>query len=181
MSFGSSRSMSVISWNSSRISTAWRSRSAASSPGQLEQALQRLVQVLRRSPGREAEADRGVLRVDDHGRPDAQVLEHAQALLDPKQRGRNVLVDGGASFSASRSLVGVVIRSTWATSTRFHQPLRHPPHERRLAVPAGREQHHVLAVADVCLELRDLVLAVGERVIERQRAVAEGVGRFGSH
>ena len=56
------------------------------------------------------------------------------------------------------------------------QLLRRAPHQRRLAEAAQREDDDVLPVANVGLELGDLRLAVGERLIERERAVAEGVG-----
>ena len=55
--------------------------------------------------------------------------------------------------------------------------LDRPPDQRRLAVAAGGEDDDVLAVAGVGDELGDLVLAVRERLVERQRAEAEGVRR----
>ena len=81
-----------------------------------------------------------------------------------------------ASFSASLAGVGVVIRSTLRHEHLLaHELVRRPPDERGLAVAARREDHDVLAVADVGLELGDLLLAVRERVVERERAEAERV------
>ena len=72
--------------------------------------------------------------------------------------------------------VGVVIRSTEATSTpSAHEVLRDAPHQRRLAIAARREDDDVLAVADVGPQLGDLLLAIGEGIVERQRAVAKGI------
>ena len=55
--------------------------------------------------------------------------------------------------------------------------LGHPPDERRLAVPPRREDDDVLTVQDVRQQLGDLGLAIGERLVERERAVAEGIRR----
>src|SRR4029453_6778604 len=49
-----------------------------------------------------------------------------------------------------------------------------PEHERGLAVAARCEDHHVLPVADVRLQLAQLPLAVGERLVEGGRAGAGG-------
>ena len=51
------------------------------------------------------------------------------------------------------------------------------PDQRRFAVAPRREDDDVLAVQDVELELLDLSLAIRERLVERQPAEAEGVGR----
>src|SRR5215210_3200480 len=51
--------------------------------------------------------------------------------------------------------------------------------ERRLAVAAWSEHDDVLAVQHVRAQLRQLVFAVGERLVEREGAVAEGVRRGG--
>ena len=47
--------------------------------------------------------------------------------------------------------------------------------ERGLAVAPRGEDHHVLPVADVGAQLGDLRLAVGERLVERERAEPERV------
>jgi hypothetical protein len=57
------------------------------------------------------------------------------------------------------------------------QLLRHAPDQRGLAVAPGREDDDVLAVGHVGLELGDLALAVGEGLVERERAEAERIGR----
>ena len=53
------------------------------------------------------------------------------------------------------------------------------PDERGLPVAARREDDDVLAVSRVGDELRDLLRPVGERVVERERAVAERIGQLG--
>ena len=84
-----------------------------------------------------------------------------------------------ASFAASRSFVGVVIRSTSTTSmpSAVH-PAERRLDERGLAVAAGRDQGDVLAVPEVARELVELGLAVGERLVGDEVAVGERVPRM---
>ena len=106
-------------------------------------------------------------------------------LRSPKIRSRSLARSSGeatsswiarASFSASLAGVGVVMRSTLATSTRSRaQLLRRPPHQRGLAVAPRREDHDVLPVADVGAQLGDLGLAVREGLVEGERAELEGI------
>jgi hypothetical protein len=147
---------------------------------QREQPLERRLDVGRRAPGLESERDRGVLGVDRHGRRDPQPAEDRQrALARAEQRRRDAFVD------RLRELLGELL----ARGRRHQVDLRGedtlPPEvgdraqdEGGLAVAARCEDHHVLPVADVRLQLSQLPLAVGERLVEGERAVAEGVLRL---
>ena len=153
-----------------------RPRSAASCAGQLEQPLDRGVQVVAALGDREAERHVAGLGLDRDRRAHAQVGEDPQALLGAQQRRGDVVVD------RARELLGELGRrrrrhqvDAGHEHLLAHQLVRCAPHERGLAVAARREDDDVLAVADVGLELGDLLLAVGERVVERERAEAEGI------
>ena len=175
MSFGRSGSMSTTSWNSSRTSATVGSllRELARQRGQ---ALERRLDVGRRAPGLEAERNGGVLGVDRHRRGDPEPAEHRERLLArAERRRRDALVD------RLRELLRELLRGRrHQVDLRGQHALASevgdgPEHERGLAVAARCEDHDVLPVADVRLQLAQLPLAVGERLVEGERAVAEGV------
>ena len=147
---------------------------------QVEELLDRRVDVGARVPGREAEPECAVGRVDGHHRQDPEPAEDLRrALPYPEERARDLLVD------RLRELRGELLLGRRAHQVDLsderpvpaHELLGSPPHERRLAVAPGGEHHHVLAVQDVRLELGELPLAVGERLVEREIAEAERVPR----
>ena len=169
--------MSTISWNSSKIRATRRPRSAPSSPG----SSSRRSSVARRSSGRWLASKPndslavsgstltvGLIRSPANTRRRSSAFSLREATSSWIAR---------ASFSASLASVGVVIRSTEADQhAPAHEVLRDAPHQRRLAIAARREHDDVLAVADVGPQLGDLLLAIGEGIVERQRAVAKGIG-----
>jgi hypothetical protein len=134
------------------------------------------VHVLGRGRGVERETDGAVVRVERHDRPQSQALEGTQALARTEQRRRDVVVDRlgelGGELRRGGDRHQVELRDQHVLG---HQLLRGPPDQRRLAVASRREHDDVLAVQDVGLELGELGLAVGERLVERQRAVAERI------
>ena len=145
---------------------------------ELEEALEGRLHVLRLPAGVEGEPDLAGVRLDRHHGRDPQPCEHAQTLARAKEDRGEVVVDRLGELLGEPLL-----------RRRGHQVhvgdehalldglLRDPPHERRLAVAPGGEDDDVLAVQDVGEELGDLGLAIRERLVERERAVAEGVRR----
>ena len=107
----------------------------------------------------------------------AQVREDLQALLRVPEASGQLLVDRlrqlRRELVLGRRAHQVHLRDEHAV---LDELLGHPPHQRGLAVPARREDHHVLAVAGVGYEAVDLVLAIREGLVEGERAELEGVG-----
>ena len=147
-------------------------------PGQLQQALERRIDVGPRVAGGEREAERAVGGVDRDRRRDPQPAEEGRsAITGPLEARQQVAVD-----RARELLRELLLRR------RRHQVdgcdqdalgeevLLRAPDERRLPIAPGGEDHDVLAVADVLLELAQLGVAIGERLVERQCAVAKRVG-----
>ncbi len=170
--------MSTISWNSSKTSSDLAPALGGELAGQLEQALEGRVDVLRLPAGVESEAELAGLRVDGDDGRDPEPGEHAQELLRAEEDRGDVVVDRLGELLRELLLRRrghqVDVRDEHALRDRL---LRDAPDERRLAVAPRGEDDDVLSVQDVGEELRDLGLAVGERVVERERAEAEGVRR----
>ena len=143
---------------------------------QLEQALERLVQVLGATRRAERERRRSVERVDRHDRDDAEAGEDPKAVPRPDERRGDVVVDRPreprGELLLRRGLHQVDLGDQ---DVLGHQLLRDPPQERGLAVAARGDERDVLAVLEVAAELAHLVLAVGERLVEREVAEREGV------
>ncbi len=149
-------------------------------PGELEQPLHRRDDVRGGGVRAEAEAEIAAVGVDRHGRRDPQALEHAQPLLGAEQGRGEVLVDrlrelvGEPAERRRRHQIDVGDERAAA-----HELLRRPPDERRLPEAPRREQDDVLPGERVGLQLGELTLPVGERLIERERAEAERVEAAG--
>ena len=148
---------------------------------QRQQVLERRAQVLGAIARVEAEGQLAGVGVDVDGRLDAQRPEDPQAVERLLLLGGDVLVD------RARELLGQLGHRRRRHEIdggdehlAAHELLGHPPHQRRLAVAPRGEDDHVLAVGDVGPELGDLALAIGEGLVERQRAEAERVG-YGRH
>ena len=145
---------------------------------QLEEPLERCVEILWLAARIEAEAELARGRVDGHDRGDPQAREDAQPLPRAEERRGEVVVDrlgellGEALRGRRRHEVDV--GDEHVLGDRL---LRDAPHERRLAVAPRSEDDDVLAVQDVGQELLDLGLAIGEGLVEGERAVAERVRR----
>src|SRR4051812_11994534 len=150
---------------------------------ELEQAFERRVDVGGRMGGAEREAQRAGVRVDRHGRDDPQPAEDPRGeALRPGQRAGDVLVDGG------RELLGELLlrRRAHEVDLRHehllaHEALLDAVDERRLAEPARGGDDDVLAVARIGQQLRDLGVAVGERLVAGEGAEAEGIGEGDGH
>ena len=147
--------------------------------GKLEEPLERRVEILWLAARVEAEAE---LAARSGRRSRSGVIRRPEKTRSRSRARKSVEARSSwivsASFSARRSVVGVVMRLTWATSTSCgDRLLRHAPHERRLAVAPRGEDDDVLAVQDVGQELLDLGFAIGEGLVEGERAVAERVRR----
>jgi hypothetical protein len=168
--------MSTTSWNSSKIRAALAL--GAELAGQRQQVLERRAQVLGPMSGVEAERQPPAVGIDvDRGR-DPQRAEDPQALERLLLRGRDVGVDRArellGQLGDGRRRHEVHRGDEHATADEL---LRDAPHQRRLAVAPGREDDDVLAVGDVGPQLGDLAHAVGEGLVERQRAETERVRR----
>jgi hypothetical protein len=145
---------------------------------ELEQALERRIDVLRLVAGGEAEAQRAGVRVDCHRRHDPQPAEDARAeVLRARERSRDVVVDRRRELLGElllrRRLHEVDLADEHAVAD---EALLDAVDERRLAEAPRREDHDVLAIAGVREQLRDLVVAVGERLVAGEGAEAERVG-----
>ena len=148
---------------------------------ELQQALERRLEVGRRVVDSEGEVVGAALRVDRDPGGDPQVAERGQRpLLDARSGGRDVLVDRGGELLRQLRLRRRGHQVDVGDEHVVADELLHRfPHQRRLPVAPGGEDDHVLAVEHVELELLDLRLAVRERLVEGEPAEAEGVrGRF---
>jgi hypothetical protein len=144
---------------------------------ELEQPLDRVVDVLLAAAGGEAEAKRSVGRVDLHRRNDPEATEEARGLLERLVDGRgDVRVDRlrerGREPLLRRRAHEVAVADEHLLPQRL---LGRAQDERRLAVAPRRVQEDVLAVAHVGRELAHLVLPVGERLVEGEIAERERV------
>ena len=145
---------------------------------QLEQRLDRVVDV--GSPARrpEAEAERAILRVDLHRRHDAQPAKELRcAFVGSTRRGVEVTVDRARKRRResllARDLEQIDIPHQGAFACGA---ARRAQYQRRLAVAPGRVDEHVLAVLQLGGKLAQLGLAVGEGRAECECAEAERVG-----
>src|SRR5215211_2168848 len=131
----------------------------------------------------ETERQRRVVRVDGHRRGDAQAAEDRERYLARAVNDRcDVLVN------RLRELLGELLlgRSRHQVDLGDEDPNRHQllldaPDQRRLPVAPRRQDHDVLAALCVGDELVDLRHAIGERLVERQRAIPEGVRMLRRH
>ena len=142
---------------------------------QLEEVLERVVDVGLGARSREAEARRAV-QVHGDRRRDSQRREDPQSLARLEERGRDVVVDRLGELA--RELL--LRRRRHEVDLDDENPLpdqlaERRPDGRRLPVAARRDDRDVLAVADVRLELGELGLAVGEGLVGDEIAVVEGV------
>ncbi len=141
-----------------------------------EQLLERRVDVLLGGARVEAERHRAVVGVDGDRGGQAQAREHLQALLRVPQPGGQLLVDRLRELRSQQVLRGGAHQVHLGDQDALpHELLRHPPEQRRLAVPARGEDDHVLAVAGIGDERVDLDLSVRERRVQRQGPESEGV------
>ncbi len=169
--------MSTTSWNSSSTRTTGAVALGGEAARQLQQPLERLVEVLARArrPRRRTRASRPRDRRSRWAPPAGRENTRSRSLARNSGVARSSWIVL-ASLAASAARDGVVIRSIWATSTLLgDQLLGDLPDQRRLAVPARREHDDVLAVVRVGEQLGHLCLAVGERLVQRERAEAERV------
>ena len=146
---------------------------------QLEQPFERGIDILGRVASVEAEADAAGVRVEHDLRRDPKAAEERRDLLPHARAGcRHVVVDrrgellGELLFRRRREQVD--LRDEHVAGG--DELLGGAPDERGLAVAARREDDHVLAVSQVCGQLAELGLAVRERFVEGEVAVAEGIG-----
>ena len=145
---------------------------------QLEQPLDRVVDVGPAAADLEAEAQRAVARVDLDRRPDAQAAEELGRTLERlTDRRGDVRVDR-LRQRRRQALLRRRLHQVAVADQRLatHRLLCSAQHQRRLAVPAWGVDEHVLPVAHVGDELAELVLPVGERFVEGEVAEGEGIG-----
>ena len=145
---------------------------------QLEQPLDRVVDVGPAATDLEAEAQRAVARVDLDRRPDAQAAEELGRTLERLTDGRG---DVGVDRLRQRRRQALLRRRHHQVAVAdqhlpTHRLLCSAQHQRRLAVPAWGVDEHVLPVAHVGDELAELVLPVGEGFVEGEVAEGEGIG-----
>ena len=118
----------------------------------------------------EREGVGALVRVDRDARADPQAAEGPQRrLARPLERRGDVLVDRGGE-ALGEALLGRRRHQVDVADEHVGggELLHGPPDQRRLAVPARSEDHHVLTVDDVELELLDLALAIGECLVQGQ-------------
>ena len=144
---------------------------------QLEDPLQRRVDILGGVTGGEAERHRAVVGIERHHRSDPESPEELRrTVARPQERAGDVLVDRRGQLRGElllrRGLHQIHLRDQDALP---RQLLRRPEDERRLAVPARGEDDDVEPVADVRLELTQLVVPVGERRVEGEIAEVERI------
>src|SRR5581483_9245505 len=145
---------------------------------ELEQSLERGIDVRRRETGAEPEPNTTVLGVDRDGRTDSQSPEDVgRALARPHQRRRDLVVDRLGQPRREQLLR----RGPHQVDLRDErlaagdELAARPPHEGALAVPTWGEHHDVLAVPNVGGQLTELELSVREHLVERQIAEIEGI------
>ena len=114
----------------------------------------------------------GDRRLRPAGRETAPGPARARARAARRCSRRSSAASRSASLSLSASSSGRPRRRAPAPSA---SSLTRAPDQRGLSVAARGEDHDVLAVADVGDQLGELAVAVGERLIERQRAEAKRV------
>ena len=134
---------------------------------QLDEGLDRRVDVGDVVACAEREAEARVVRVDRDRRLDAQAAkEREPAFARADQRRRDVLVDRlGETRCQPLLRRGRHQVDVGDEDAPAQQLLDRTEHERRLPVPPRAEDHDVLAVAHVRDELRKLALAVGESLV----------------
>ena len=145
--------------------------------GELEEALERRVDVVGPLAGLEPERERAVGRVEGDSGRDSEPAEDARRLLaGAVDDGRDVLVD------RLRELLGELLLGRRRHQVDLgdehavrDQPLADPPDERGLSVAPRGEDHDVLSALSVRHQLGDLACAIGERVVERECPVAKRV------
>src|SRR5581483_10271135 len=149
---------------------------------QLEESLERGVDVRTLVAGAKGEAQVSRLRVDGHHRRDPQAGDDVRhALADSEERFRDLVVDRFCERSCQ-----LLLRRGQHEVHLGHEDLapsdetlRCAPDERRLAVSARREDDDVLAVSHVGRQLCELPLAIGEPGVQGDVAEVEGVAVAG--
>ena len=124
----------------------------------------------------EAEAERAVYRVDGDRRRDPQSAEDPEVLLGPRDRAeqmvRDLLGEPPRELLLGRGEHQVDFRDERLAAREL---LRHAPDQRRLPVAARGKDDDVLPVAGIAEQCGNLGVAVGERVVQRDRPVPERV------
>src|SRR5207248_509238 len=149
-------------------------------PEQLEKRLDGLVDVGLSPRAPEAERERRVVRIELHRRPDPQVSEESRRAFERLPRRR---VDVAVNGFRQRGREALLRRDPQQIAVADEDPVRDRllggrQDERRLAVAPWRVDENVLAVAHGGAELRELVLAVGEGLVEREGSELERVVMF---
>ena len=146
---------------------------------ELEQPLDRRVDVRRPADRLEREPDAAVAGVELDRRPHAEAADDRARPLEQALDGREEVVDDRLRETRSephlrRRPHQVAVRDEHLVGEHL---LHRAEDERRLPVAAGREHDDVLPVAHVRRQRRDLRVPVRERVVLRERAERERVGR----
>ena len=146
--------------------------------GQLQQPVDRVVDVLPTSARGEGEADVALERVDLDRRLHPQRADERRRSLDQLAgRGGEIVEDRlrerGRKALLRRRSHQVAVRDENLLALGI---LDRAEGERRLPEPSGRQDDDVLPAPEVGDELRELALPVDERVVESEGAEGEGVG-----